>query len=140
LSKAKLILGLANAVSYSRIESELNTSRPKIARWKARFEGGRIAGLEGRHKGSRPSRTTPAALARVLKKTQQKPVDGSTHLSGRKMAKATGLSPTTTRHEISDVTLPQEPVRLFHVPISARRNSWGNRPCHVPKLLSAICK
>jgi len=93
--KAKLILALADGVSYSRIEAELNTSRPTIARWKARFEEGRIAGLEGRHKGSRPSRATPAVLARVLKKTQQKPVDGSTHWSCRKMAKATGLSPTT---------------------------------------------
>ncbi|MDB5338327.1 MAG: family transposase [Planctomycetaceae bacterium] len=34
-------------------------------------------------------------LARVLKKAQQKPFDGSTHWSCRKMAKATGLSPTT---------------------------------------------
>jgi hypothetical protein len=93
--KAKLILALADGVSYSRIESELNTSRPTIARWKARFVEGRIAGLEGRHKGSRASRATPAVLARVLKKTQQKPVDGSTHWSCRKMAEATGLSPTT---------------------------------------------
>jgi transposase len=93
--KARLILALSNGVSYSRIESELNTSRPTIARWKARFEADRIAGLEGRHKGSRPSRTTPAVLARVLKKTQQKPSDGSTHWSCRKMAEATGLSSTT---------------------------------------------
>src|SRR5206468_3899530 len=85
----------ADGVSYSRIESELKTSRPTIARWKARFDRDRIAGLDGRHKGSRPSKATPAVLARVLKKTQQKPVDGSTHWSCRKMAKATGLSPTT---------------------------------------------
>ncbi|MCU1325422.1 MAG: family transposase [Bryobacterales bacterium] len=52
--KAKLTLALAEGVSYSRIESELNTSRPTIARWKARFEEGRLAGLESRHKGSRP--------------------------------------------------------------------------------------
>jgi transposase len=101
--KAKLILALADGVSYSRIEAELKTSRPTIARWKARFEQGRIAGLEGLHKGSRPRAATPAAQARLLKKTQQKPPDGSTHWSCRKMATVTGLSPTTV-HRIWSTT------------------------------------
>jgi hypothetical protein len=46
--KAKLILALADGVSYSAIEAALKTSRFTIARWKARFEQGRIAGLDGR--------------------------------------------------------------------------------------------
>jgi transposase len=95
--KATLILALADGKSYSRIEEELNTSRPTVARWKARFEQDRIAGLEGRHKGSRPRKVTPAVQARLLKKTQQKPGDGSTHWSCRKMAAAVGLSPATVQ-------------------------------------------
>ena len=95
--KATLILALADGKSYSRIEEELNTSRPTVARWKARFEQGRIPGLEGRHKGSRPRKVTPAVQARLLKKTQQKPGDGSTHWSCRKMAAAVGLSPATVQ-------------------------------------------
>lgn len=91
--KARLILALADGKSYSTVESELKTSRPTIARWKARFEKARIAGLDGRHKGSRPRKATPAVQARLLKKTQQKPEDGSTHWSCRKMASAIGLSP-----------------------------------------------
>jgi transposase len=93
--KAKLVLALANGISYRRMEAQLNTSRPTIARWKARFEQGRIPGLEGRHIGSKPRTVTPAIQARVLRKTQQKPDDGSTHWSCRKMASATGLSSTT---------------------------------------------
>jgi transposase len=93
--KAKLILALADGMSYSGIAAELNTSRPTIARWKARFEKQRIAGLEGLHKGSRPRKVTPSVQARVLKKTQQKPADGSTHWSCRKMAEAVGLSYVT---------------------------------------------
>lgn len=108
--KAKLILALSDGVSYSRIEAELKTSRPTIARWKARFEEGRIAGLEGRHKGSRPRAATPAMQARVLKKTQQKPPDGSTHWSCRKMAAATGLSPATVHRIWSKTRL--KPHRL----------------------------
>ena len=40
--RAKLILALADGMSYSAIEAALKTSRPTIARWKARFEQGRI--------------------------------------------------------------------------------------------------
>jgi transposase len=95
--KAALILALAEGKSYSRIEAELNTSRPTIARWKARFEKRRMTGLEGRHKGSQPRKITPAVQARLLQKTQQKPADGSTHWSCRKMAAAMGVSPATVQ-------------------------------------------
>ena len=88
--RAKLILALAEGHSYSRIEAELHTSRPTIARWKARFEQAGIAGLEPHHKGSSPRTVTPAVQARVLRKTQQAPSDGSTHWSCRKMAAALG--------------------------------------------------
>ena len=66
--KAKLILALADGMSYSAIEAALKTSRPTIARWKARFEQGRIPGLDGQHKGSRPRAATPTVQARLLKK------------------------------------------------------------------------
>jgi transposase len=95
--KATLILALAEGKSYSRVEAELNTSRPTIARWKGRFEKHRMAGLEGRHKGSQPRKITPAVQARLLQKTQQKPADGSTHWSCRKMAAAMGVSPATVQ-------------------------------------------
>src|SRR5271169_48331 len=93
--KARLILALADGKSYSAVEAELNTSRPTIARWRARFEEARIDGLEGQHKGSRPRKATPSVQARILKKTQQKPADGSTHWSCRKMAMAVGVSAAT---------------------------------------------
>src|ERR1700685_2993521 len=90
--KARLILALADGKSYSAVEAELNTSRPTIARWRARFEQDPIQGLEGQYRGSRPRTATPQMQARILKKTQQKPADGSTHWSYRKMAAAVGVS------------------------------------------------
>jgi len=92
---ASLILALDEGMSYSLIEAELNTSRPTIARWKRRFEESGIRGLEPLHKGSKPRAATPVAQAKVLRKTGQKPEDGSTHWSCRKMAGATGLSKST---------------------------------------------
>src|ERR1700691_937794 len=93
--KASLILALADGKSYSAVEAELNTSRPTIARWRSRFEEARIEGLEGQHRGSRPRKATPSVQARILKNTQQKPADGSTHWACRKMAAVVGVSPAT---------------------------------------------
>lgn len=95
--RARLILALADGKSYSQIEQELNTSRPTIARWKKRFEEDGITGLDARHKGSSARTVTPAVQARLLKKTLQEPVDGSTQWSCRKMAAATGLSKSTVQ-------------------------------------------
>jgi transposase len=93
--RARLVLALAEGQSYSEIEASLGTSRPTIARWKARFEELGIPGLDPQHKGSKPRTATPATQARVLRKTTQKPEDGSTHWSCRKMAAALGLSKST---------------------------------------------
>lgn len=95
--RARLILALADGKSYTQIETELNTSRPTIARWKGRFEQAGIDGLEPQHKGSRTRSITPAVQARILRKTQQKPADGSTHWSCRKMSAALGVSKSTVQ-------------------------------------------
>ena len=94
---ASLILALAEGNSYSQIEIELNTSRPTIARWKARFEKQGMAGLEAQHKGSKPRTVTPSVQAKVLRRTMQKPEDGSTHWSCRKLAAALGLGKSTVQ-------------------------------------------
>ena len=94
---ASLILALADGKSYTQIEAELNTSRPTIARWNARFEKNGMAGLEAQHRGSKPRSVTPAVQAKVLRKTMQPPGDGSTHWSCRKLATTLGLGKSTVQ-------------------------------------------
>jgi transposase len=109
--RARLILALASGKSYSDIERELQTSRPMIARWKRRFEEQRIAGLRPRHRGSRPRVATATGQARVIRKLmQQKPADGSTHWSIRKLADETGISKTTIHRILGQLRL--KPHRL----------------------------
>src|SRR3954470_10819124 len=81
--RARLILSLAEGVSYREIERTLGASAPRISKWKRRFEESGMAGLQGQHKGSQPRTATPAVQARILRRAQQKPVDGSTHWSCR---------------------------------------------------------
>src|SRR5580698_655993 len=50
--RARMILLLADGVSYQKIQELLDTTAPTIARWKDRFRQHRIAGLmEERHPG-----------------------------------------------------------------------------------------
>jgi transposase len=95
--RARLMLALADGKSWNQIEIEQHTSRPTIARWKRRFEQEGIAGLDPRHKGSTVRQATPSVQARVLRKTTQRPGDGSTHWTCRKLAAALGLSKSTVQ-------------------------------------------
>src|SRR2546426_10654996 len=70
--RARLILVLGAGKSYRDIENSMHSSAATIARWKTRFERDRLAGLEGRHKGSRPRMATAAVQARVVRRGQEK--------------------------------------------------------------------
>jgi transposase len=63
-----------------------------VSRWKQRFEAERLAGLRAKYRGQPPVVRTPAMEARILAKTRQRPADGSTHWSTRKLAKVLGVS------------------------------------------------
>lgn len=108
--RARLILALADGATYEQIMTSLRTSAPTISRWKRRFEQDGIDGLDPRHKGSRPRVADAALQAKIARKTQQKPADGSTHWSCRKMAEALGLSKSTVQRVWAQMRL--KPHRL----------------------------
>lgn len=108
--RARLILALADGLSYREIEEKLKTSSPTIARWRIRFDQDRIVGLRPRHRGSRPRVVTPAVQARILRHTLQAPSDGSTHWTCRKLAKALGVSKSTVQRVWTQAQL--KPHRL----------------------------
>jgi transposase len=108
--RARLILALAEGRSYGQIMATLQTTAPTISRWKQRFEEQGMAGLEPGHKGSQPRVANAAVQARIARKTQQKPPDGSTHWSCRKMAEALGVSKSTVQRVWAQARL--KPHRL----------------------------
>jgi transposase len=108
--RARLILALADGLSYREIEKRVHTSSPTIARWRQRFEQHRIEGLNPRHKGSRPRVVTPAVQARIVRRTLEPPPDGSTHWTCRKLAKAVGVSKLTVQRVWTQAQL--KPHRL----------------------------
>jgi len=108
--RARLILALAEGQSYREIAKGMRTSAATIARWRTRFEQHRLAGLEGRHQGSKPRTATPAVQARVARRVQQKPRDGSTHWSCRRLARELGVSKSTVQRILTQARL--KPHRL----------------------------
>jgi hypothetical protein len=83
----KVLLMLPDGTSYSTIEATLWCYRDYINRWRQRFGAHGLEGLRSRHQGQRPTVLTPALEARILAKTPQRPPDGSTHWSTRKLAR-----------------------------------------------------
>jgi len=85
--RARMVLLLAEGVSYQKIQDLLDTTAPTIARWKERFLKHRATGLiEERHPGQKPSVKTPKLQAKILAAIKDGPKDGSTHWSCRKLA------------------------------------------------------
>lgn len=90
--RARVILMLANGDSFTAIAAALGCYPGYINRWRQRFEAERVAGLRAKYRGQPPTVRTPAMEARILSKTRQRPLDGSTHWSTRKLAKVLGIS------------------------------------------------
>ena len=90
--RAQVILMLAQGESFSTITAAVGCYPDYVSRWKQRFEAERVAGLRAKYRGQPATVRTPALEARVLAKTRQKPPDGSTHWTTRKLGKVLGLS------------------------------------------------
>lgn len=90
--RARVIVMLADGASYSTIERALPCYRDYINRWRRRFLAKRLDGLQSRHRRPVPSVLTPEMEARILDKTRQRPPDGSTHWSTRKLGRLLGIN------------------------------------------------
>jgi transposase len=84
--RMRIVLLLDEGVSYRDIEDKLGTPPSTISRWKQRYEKEGVLGLATVHPCQPPQKLTPQLRAKVLERTRQRPPDGSTHWSLRKMA------------------------------------------------------
>ncbi len=58
--RAKAILLAAESLENKEIGERLDLSRPKVSKWRKRFFYERLAGLEDRPRGGRPSAFSPS--------------------------------------------------------------------------------
>ena len=88
---ARLILLLADELTWAEIRAKLDCSDSYIDRWSKRFAADQLGGLFARYAGRARYKVTDRIEARVLARTtKHKPADGSTHWSSRKLAAELG--------------------------------------------------
>ena len=108
--RMRIVLRLDEGASYSEIKEKLDTTAPTISLWKRRYREEALVGLATFHPGQPPQKLTAQLRARILAKTQQKPPDGSTHWSLRKMASVMGVGKDLVRQVWREADL--KPHRL----------------------------
>jgi transposase len=108
--RARILLGLAAGESYQALSSRLRTSSATIALWRSRFEEDGVPGLRSRHVGSEARVLTPALRAKIIRRALDKPGDGSTHWSCRKLAADLQLGTTLVHRVLREADL--KPHRL----------------------------
>lgn len=89
--RARMVLELADGKSHRSIAAALCTSTTTVTSARKRFEADGVLGLCSLYLGSVARVLTPQLRARVLRRTQQPPPDGSTHWSCRKLAADLGV-------------------------------------------------
>lgn len=92
VKRARLMIMLDDGLSWETISKQLPCSPDYINRWRRRFDEDRLGGLYARHRGRAPAKNEAKLEARILAWTQNRPGDGSTHWSSRKLGKALGVS------------------------------------------------
>ena len=66
--RTRLILALADGLSYRAIERKVGASAPTASKWKSRFEQRGMDGLQAHNRGSRPRMATPAVQAKIIRR------------------------------------------------------------------------
>jgi transposase len=111
--RARIVLRAAEGASNTEIAGEIGVSLNTVGWWRRNFSERRMDGLETAPRSGRPREITDDEVQRVLAKTLEKPPDGSTHWSVRRLAAATGISSSTVHRIWRDHKLKPHQVRSF---------------------------
>jgi transposase len=111
--RARIVLRAAEGASNTQIAGEVGVSLPTVGLWRRSFSERRIDGLADAPRSGRPRRIDEDEVQRVLAMTLETPPDGSTHWSVRRLAAATGISPTTVHRIWREHKLKPHQVRSF---------------------------
>ena len=101
--RAQIILLAAQGHPLWQISEKVRLSVNVCLKWRKRFIQDRLEGLQDRARSGKPPTIESEQRARVVWLACERPFDGSNAWSTRKLAKHTGLSPTTVHRILSGV-------------------------------------
>lgn len=108
--RAQIVLAAATGATNKSIAEQLGTSAPTVGLWRERFAREGVGGLLDAPRSGRP--VDDRSVSTVLEKAAEAPPDGNAHWTVRRLARATGLPPSTVhriwrghrrRPELADV-------------------------------------
>jgi len=111
--RARIVLRAAEGATNREIAAETGASLPTVGLWRRNFAEAGRAGLADRPRSGRPCSVDDDQVGRVLAKTLEPPPDGTTHWSVRRLAAATGLSPSTVHRIWREHKLRPHQTRSF---------------------------
>ena len=112
-TRARIVLRAADGATNTQIAAETGVSLPTVGLWRRKFAERRVEGLADDPRSGRPRVIDDDQVQRVLAKTLEAPPDATTHWSVRRLAEATGLSPTTVHRIWRDHKLKPHQTRTF---------------------------
>jgi transposase len=111
--RARIVLRAAEGATNTQIAAEAGVSLPTVGLWRRNFVERRLDGLADAPRSGRPRQIDDDEVGRVVAMTLQPPPDGTTHWSVRRLAAATGISPTTVHRIWKEHKLKPHQVRSF---------------------------
>ncbi len=111
--RARIVSVAAEGATNIEIAAQLGVSQPTVGLWRRNFCGRGLDGLETAPRSGRPRQIDDDEVQRVLATTLEKPPDGTTHWSVRRLAAATGISSSTVHRIWRDHKLKPHQVRSF---------------------------
>jgi transposase len=111
--RARIVLRAADGATNTQIAAEVGVSLPTVGLWRRNFCERGLDGLVDAPRSGRPRQIDDDEVQRVLAKTLEPPPDGTTHWSVRRLAAATGISPTTVHRIWRDHKLKPHQIRSF---------------------------
>lgn len=93
--RARVILALADGLSYAEVGAAYGVSDAYIARWKQRVVAGGVPALGDLPRSGRGDPLDPRVQAKILAKTQETPPAPFTHWTTRRLAQVIGVSHMT---------------------------------------------
>lgn len=111
--RIRIVLRAADGATNREIAADTGASMPTVGLWRSKFAREGRAGLRDSPRSGRPRTVDDEQVTRVIAKTLEPPPDGESHWSVRRLAQATGLSPTTVHRIWREHRLKPHQVRSF---------------------------
>jgi len=105
VERANIILSWHDGKSFVETKKELGVSEVIINKWRKRFEAKRLDGLRDAPRSGKPPVYTAVQKARVIKLATERPGEGYTKLSQRRIAKKVGMSQSKVQTLLSEADL-----------------------------------